>query len=201
MSTSAAAAWTAPRFLEVFASRELTPGEGLSLKCTATGIPLPQITWSLDGFALDSLPQLRSGDYVTNENYVVSFVNVSTVRTEHGGSYSCRASSEAGTIVNTAVVRVLGDPVVRPMANWTATAGADVAIKCPVGGWPVDDVLWEKGQSCYFFLEDCVCLHSLPLLFFLLFSSLPPLPLPLLPCNHADCMQKHGRCSVCRCFC
>ena len=140
-----ASSWTSPRFLEVFASKELTPGESLSLKCTATGVPLPQITWTVDGFGLESLPSLRSGDYVTNDNYVVSFVNVSSVKPEHGGSYACKASSEAGDVENGAVVRVLGDPVVRLMTNWTATAGTDVAIKCPVGGWPVDDIFWEKG--------------------------------------------------------
>lgn len=153
--------WTAPKFLEVFTDKELMVGESMSLKCTATGVPLPQVTWTLDGYVLDSLTNLRTGDYVTNDNYVVSFVNVTSVRGEHGGSYACTATSDSGSIVNTGVVRVPGDPVVRPMGNRTATAASDVAIKCPVGGHPIDDLFWEKGMSLTDWLLCCcyVCYY------------------------------------------
>lgn len=149
-SSTTPSVWTVPRFLEVFTFKELTPGEWMSIKCTATGIPLPQITWSLDGFPLDNLDNLRTGDYVTNENYVISFVNISSVKPEHGGSYACKASSDAGSIENVATIRVLGDPFVRSMGNWTATGGTDVMIKCPVGGFPIEDIYWEKSEFASF---------------------------------------------------
>ena len=136
----------------------------MSIKCTATGVPLPQITWSLDGFALDALDSsMRTGDYVTNENYVISFVNISSVKAEHGGSYACRAASDAGWIENAAAIRVLGDPVVRPMGNWSATAGSDVVIKCPVGGYPIEDIHWEKSE-CLSCATVCSFLQTISLI-------------------------------------
>lgn len=155
-TTTTSSSWTAPRFLEVFTFKELNPGEWLSIKCTATGVPLPQITWSLDGFGLDSLDGLRTGDYVTNDNYVISFVNITSVKPDHGGTYSCKASSESGMVENSASIRVKGDPVVRPMGNVTSTAGTDVLIKCPAGGHPIEDIHWEK--------SECMTLFSLLLL-------------------------------------
>lgn len=160
-STTTTASWTPPRFLEVFTFREMSPGEWMSIKCTATGVPLPQITWSLDGFPLDSLDGLRTGDYVTNDNYVISFVNITSVKAEHGGTYSCKASSESGMTENSAMIRVFGNPVVRPMGNVTSTAGTDVMIKCPVGGHPIEDIHWEKSEYMTFcFL--CALSFSLP---------------------------------------
>lgn len=61
----------------------------MSLKCEATGSPLPQITWTLDGYSLSEHSRLRVGDYVTNNGYVNSFVNMTNVRIEDSGVYSC----------------------------------------------------------------------------------------------------------------
>lgn len=132
--------------MEVFTARDMVPGEWLSLKCTAIGIPLPQITWTLDGFPLDLLDNLRTGDYVTNENLVISFVNISYVKPEHGGTYTCRAANEVGASVNTAFIKVTGDPFVRSMSNMTTIAHEDLTLTCPVGGDPIDEIFWEKSK-------------------------------------------------------
>lgn len=63
----------------------LQPGHGLSLKCTATGLPLPQITWTLDSNQIYENMRVRIGDFVTGDGYVNSYVNISSVRTEDGG--------------------------------------------------------------------------------------------------------------------
>ena len=79
-----------PRFTHVFSSDKiLDPGTRMSLKCEATGSPLPQITWTLDGSSLSEHSRLRVGDYVTNNGYVNSFVNMTNVRIEDSGVYSC----------------------------------------------------------------------------------------------------------------
>lgn len=39
-----------PELLYWFSEQTLQPGPTVSLKCVATGNPLPQFTWSLDGF-------------------------------------------------------------------------------------------------------------------------------------------------------
>ncbi|XP_053213156.1 cell adhesion molecule DSCAM-like isoform X2 [Panonychus citri] len=133
-----------PIFLEVFTEKDVKPGESVSLKCMSTGNPLPQITWKLDGFPLDSMKNVRIGDYVTNDNYVISFVNISSVSVEIGGTYSCTASSELSTIQNVAPLRVQGPPFVRSMANLTLVSHRSLIVKCPVGGFPIVNIFWEK---------------------------------------------------------
>ncbi|XP_015789802.1 Down syndrome cell adhesion molecule-like protein 1 homolog [Tetranychus urticae] len=143
-SSSSSYKGEAPIFLEVFTEKDVKPGESVSLKCMSTGNPLPQITWKLDGFPLDSMKNVRIGDYVTNENYVISFVNISSVSVEIGGTYSCTASSDISTIENVAPLRVSGPPYVRPMGNLTLVAHRSLSVKCPVGGYPIVNIFWEK---------------------------------------------------------
>lgn len=81
---------TPPRFTHVFQSDQiLQPNTRLSLKCEATGHPLPQITWTLDGQSIVEHSRLRVGDYVTATGFVNSFVNISSLRVEDGGVYTC----------------------------------------------------------------------------------------------------------------
>ena len=75
-----------PTFITVFTIIEpLRPGVPLSIKCSATGTPLPQIVWTLDGAPLVENGRIRIGDYVNGEGIVNSFVNISSLRTEDGG--------------------------------------------------------------------------------------------------------------------
>lgn len=75
-----------PEFLSVFQTPEpLRPGKSLSLKCSATGTPLPQIIWTLDGSPLVEHGRIRVGDYVTGDGLVNSFVNITSLRNEDGG--------------------------------------------------------------------------------------------------------------------
>ena len=75
-----------PSFVSVFNIPEpLRPGKSLSMKCSAIGTPLPQIIWTLDGQTLIDQGRIRVGDYVSADNIVNSFVNITTLRTEDGG--------------------------------------------------------------------------------------------------------------------
>lgn len=40
-----------------------------------------------------------------------------------------------------------GEPYVRPMNKITAVAGENMKIKCPVAGYPINEIRWEKGGS------------------------------------------------------
>lgn len=75
-----------PSFVSVFNIAEpLRPGKSLSLKCSAIGTPLPQIIWTLDGQTLQEHGRIRVGDYVSADNVVNSFVNITSLRSEDGG--------------------------------------------------------------------------------------------------------------------
>lgn len=112
----------------------------------AEGNPLPQVTWMLDGFQFDHLKDIRIGDYVTNDNYVVSFVNITSVNVEHGGEYTCTASNDVTNVQHSAAVKVIGDPFVRRMNNMTVVEHKTLKIKCPVGGHPIEEISWTKSK-------------------------------------------------------
>ncbi|RWS30283.1 cell adhesion molecule-like protein, partial [Leptotrombidium deliense] len=133
-----------PKFLEVFTDHELKVGDHISLKCMATGNPFPQITWTLDDQALDNFKNVRIGDYVTADNNVISFVNISSINIENGGHYTCRAANGFETIENVALILVFGPPFVRFMNNVTSIEHKTLTIRCPVGGHPITSIFWEK---------------------------------------------------------
>lgn len=54
-----------PMFHELFQAQILDAGPSLSIKCSASGSPIPQITWSLDDAPLPESNRVRYGDYVT----------------------------------------------------------------------------------------------------------------------------------------
>lgn len=55
-----------PELLYWFSEQTLQPGPTVSLKCVATGNPLPQFTWSLDGFPV-SLATIKLENQTENE--------------------------------------------------------------------------------------------------------------------------------------
>lgn len=73
-----------PQFVETFSSQLLTKSHlpQVSLKCVASGSPLPEISWTLSGFQIPESNRFRVGDYVTRDGLIVSFVNISNVQVE-----------------------------------------------------------------------------------------------------------------------
>ncbi|GIX83876.1 hypothetical protein CEXT_205831 [Caerostris extrusa] len=88
----------------------------------------------------------RSGDYVTLENTVVSYVNISRAGVEHSGEFTCTAKNDAGEIYHSRWLRIPGPPFVRPMKNQTIVAGETMKIRCPAGGYPIHRISWERGM-------------------------------------------------------
>ncbi|XP_070391428.1 cell adhesion molecule Dscam1-like isoform X4 [Dermacentor albipictus] len=133
-----------PILRETFSERTLSPGPSISLKCIAAGRPLPQVTWSLDGLPVPENVRFRMGDYVTSEGHVVSFVNISGVRAEDGGLYRCSAGNDVGVSEHAARLNVHGPPFVRRMGNMSVVAGETMRLTCPVGGYPIDAITWDR---------------------------------------------------------
>ncbi|KAM7292976.1 Down syndrome cell adhesion molecule homolog [Ixodes scapularis] len=133
-----------PEFQDTFRPETVHPGTRFSLKCSASGNPLPQITWSLDESAVPETHRVRFGDYVTQAGVVVSYLNFSVVQVEDGGDYRCTANNGVGTVLHTARINVPGRPVVRPMRNLTVVAGEIIKLRCPVAGYPLESINWER---------------------------------------------------------
>ncbi|XP_076350077.1 cell adhesion molecule Dscam1-like isoform X2 [Tachypleus tridentatus] len=133
-----------PVLEEVFPESTLEPGSSVSLRCSATGTPLPQVTWQLDGFPPPNLLRFRVGDYVTQSNQVVSHVNISMIKPEDGGYFTCIASNEVGKVLHQGKLNVIGPPVVRKMPNMTVLSSHSFTVQCPAGGYPLTFITWEK---------------------------------------------------------
>ncbi|XP_043479175.1 Down syndrome cell adhesion molecule-like protein Dscam2 isoform X3 [Leptopilina heterotoma] len=134
----------APQLVYRFIEQTMQPGPSVSLKCSAAGNPTPQISWLLDGFPLPQNDRLLIGQYVTVYGDVISHVNISSVKPEDGGEYECTASSKAGEAKHSARLNIYGLPYVREMPTISAVAGKQLYIKCPVAGYPIEAIIWEK---------------------------------------------------------
>lgn len=89
------------------------------------------------------------GQYVTVHGDVISHVNISAVRVEDGGEYRCSAVNRVSRAHHAARLNIYGLPHVRAMGNYAAVAGETTVIKCPVAGFPIASITWEKGSpSC-----------------------------------------------------
>ncbi|XP_064213100.1 cell adhesion molecule Dscam2 isoform X2 [Tribolium castaneum] len=133
-----------PILLYSFIEQTLQPGPAVSLKCSASGNPTPQITWTLDGFPLPSHGRFVIGQYVTVHGDVISHVNISHVMVEDGGEYTCTAENRAGKSSHSARLNVYGMPYIRLIPKVTAVAGETLQLKCPVAGYPIEEIHWER---------------------------------------------------------
>lgn len=77
---------------------------------------------------------------------VISHVNISAVRVEDGGEYRCSAVNRVAKAHHAARLNIYGLPHVRTMGNYAAVAGETTVIKCPVAGFPIASITWEKGS-------------------------------------------------------
>ncbi|XP_046410303.1 dscam family member AbsCAM isoform X7 [Neodiprion pinetum] len=134
-----------PVLLYSFIEQTLQPGPAVSLKCSAAGNPTPQVAWALDGFPLPTNGRSVIGQYVTVHGDVISHVNISHVMVEDGGEYSCTAENRAGKTTHAARLNVYGLPYIRMIPKVTAVAGESFRLKCPVAGYPIEEIKWERG--------------------------------------------------------
>lgn len=132
---------------ETFVSRVVDPGTSISLKCTAYGNPLPQVTWTLDGGSLhESTPRLSVGDFVTKSSEVISYVNITNAGVEDGGLYACMAANEVTSAIHSGRIDISGDPFIRAIKDKIAIEGSPLLLTCPYAGHPIDEVYWEHSK-------------------------------------------------------
>ncbi|XP_074599693.1 cell adhesion molecule Dscam1-like [Brevipalpus obovatus] len=146
-SSASASSDERPRFLETFHDTMTEPKSRISLKCIATGNPLPQITWTLDGGPIAENHRVRVGDFVSNEGLVNSFVNITSITVREGGLYSCAASNGRYTAHHSARITVYGTPYVKPMDNVTILSGTTVYLQCPFSGHPIQSIEWYRRSN------------------------------------------------------
>jgi hypothetical protein len=97
----------APELQLTFIEQTLQPGPPVSLRCSASGNPPPRITWLLDGGLLVPRGYVL-GSYLDSANNVISHLNISSVRIQHGGLYTCIARNVLGAVQHSAMLNIYG---------------------------------------------------------------------------------------------
>ncbi|CAG4953674.1 unnamed protein product [Colias eurytheme] len=138
---------TAPELQYTFIEQVLRPGQVVTLKCSAAGSPPPHFTWLLDGQPLNTMARghrYSVEQFATKNNDVVSYLNISAVRSEDGGLYTCRAANSLGEVSHTSRLNIYGPPYVRSIGPIRAVAGRELILYCPYSGYPISSVKWER---------------------------------------------------------
>ncbi|KAJ8316349.1 hypothetical protein KUTeg_006363 [Tegillarca granosa] len=95
-----------PTFIDKFVDQYVQTGQRTSLRCSATGTPTPNITWTLDDGPIPDDPNIRVGSTVSILGDVVSYVNISSIKIVLGGEYKCLVVNEVGYIEHKGRVNV-----------------------------------------------------------------------------------------------
>lgn len=137
---------SAPLLTSTFSEQIVEQGARISLKCGASGNPLPQITWTLDNQPVKEVYHVRIGDYVSDVYTVNSYVNISSVKLSDGGLYTCKAANSAGHSEYKSRINIIGPPYIKPMPNVTALSSQNSHIYCPYSGYPIKSISWIRSK-------------------------------------------------------
>uniref|UniRef100_A0A4W6D352 Hemicentin-1 n=1 Tax=Lates calcarifer TaxID=8187 RepID=A0A4W6D352_LATCA len=135
--------WVSP---SIRGSEEVSPltvveGSLITLVCESSGIPPPSLTWKKDGSELKSDQRLRvlSGGRQ---------LQISSAERTDAASYTCTASSAAGTTSKEYGLQVYVRPSIRRNEgdndDLTVTKGGDVTLQCAAEGVPRPAITWLK---------------------------------------------------------
>ncbi len=123
----------------------------------------------MDGKKISNSERYQVGQYVTVNGDVVSYLNITSVHSKDGGLYKCSglkslkiscnqpnnaflkfyhptASSKVGAVEHSAKLNIYGLPYVRPMEKKSIVSGENLIVTCPVAGYPIESIVWERGK-------------------------------------------------------
>ncbi|CAH4032299.1 unnamed protein product [Pieris brassicae] len=134
-----------------FGDKIVTPGEDISLHCTATGDRPPRFIWERDGVVVSTNTDSRYilGQMMSSSGVgVISHLNISRSRVEDGGLYSCVAYESDSSLRHSARIDVYGPPYIRTLPPIKVQSGDGLKLKCPYYGYPISKLEWEyKGKK------------------------------------------------------
>ena len=79
-----------------------------------------------------------------SRDVVESRLNITEVKVDDGGKWSCSAHNRAGRIHHVGRLNVKGPPSIAPMKPKQIVAGRTATFHCIVSGFPIDSIYWEK---------------------------------------------------------
>uniref|UniRef100_T1IV47 Down syndrome cell adhesion molecule-like protein Dscam2 n=1 Tax=Strigamia maritima TaxID=126957 RepID=T1IV47_STRMM len=135
-----------PVIVKRFDQQEFQPGSTMLLECVAEGSPIPQFKWSLDNLDITSDRRVKINMRTDGNNKIISAVKINSLKVEDGGIYRCIAESKKGSVEHFARIIIPGKLGIRSNIKYRATEDGIVQIDCPVYGYPIKMIKWEKGE-------------------------------------------------------
>ena len=135
------AVYVFPQFVLTPEDKTVQGGTSVSLKCSATGVPKPDISWQKDsGSDFPAARERRLRVDPESNTYVIT-----KVKAEDMGTYTCTATNLAGSITTNTSLTVLERPrFVKPMTNKTVRLGETAVLECQATGAPRPSLAWSK---------------------------------------------------------
>ncbi|KAF9823601.1 hypothetical protein SFRURICE_011907, partial [Spodoptera frugiperda] len=103
-----------------FSDKVLSPGDEISLQCTATADKPPRFIWERDGVVISPNTDQR-------------------VRVEDGGLYSCLALEGDSNTGHSSRIDVFGPPYIRTLPPIKVQSGEPLKLRCPYYGYPISN--------------------------------------------------------------
>ena len=130
-----------PQFVLTPEDKTVTGGTSVTLKCSATGFPMPDISWQKDsGSDFPAARERRMHVDPDTNTYVIK-----NVKADDMGVYTCSATNLAGSVTTNTSITVLEVPrFVKPMENKTVISGENAVLECQASGAPRPNLVWSK---------------------------------------------------------
>ncbi|KPU75270.1 fasciclin 2, isoform E [Drosophila ananassae] len=128
-----------PMIVSLPADLEAVEGKPFAANCTATGKPVPEISWIRDATQLNVATADRF-----QVNPQTGLVTISSVSQEDYGTYTCLAKNKAGVVDQKTKLNVLVRPQIYELYNVTGSRTKEIAITCRAKGRPAPAITFRR---------------------------------------------------------
>ncbi|XP_046881494.1 neural cell adhesion molecule L1-like protein isoform X2 [Hypomesus transpacificus] len=118
-------------------------GSDVLIKCSASGIPQPTITWRVNGLPLEEVP-------ASNRKEFDDTIFLKNAKEFDSAVYQCEASNTHGTILANANIMIMNMPpmmLTEEGQEYASVEGKGVIMHCKVFGSPPPTVTWDKDDA------------------------------------------------------
>ncbi|XP_038601048.1 LOW QUALITY PROTEIN: hemicentin-2 [Tachyglossus aculeatus] len=119
-------------------SQDFSLGGEVRISCTASGIPVPRLSWRRQDHALG-----KDSRFLVDAQGTLIIQRVSS---EDAGNYSCHASNEVGTDEQTVTLYRTELPTISAVSpEVQVQTGEEAVLQCVASGVPPPRVIWYRG--------------------------------------------------------
>ncbi|GAB6032243.1 Down syndrome cell adhesion molecule-like protein 1 [Chamberlinius hualienensis] len=134
-----------PKITESFKELTLRPKASVSLKCLASGTPVPSLQWTIDRQLISNNQRISiDSKYVNGQT--ISILHINNLQVEDGGLYSCLAANKGGKVEHLARLNVYGKVGIREVSQLIAVSDSQFHLNCPFYGYPFENIRWQKDE-------------------------------------------------------